>query len=166
MLSAGMLTDLASAMIVRRRGLVEGSPPPFRAATVSSLMMRVKTLPRLASAAPFLCLMVCHLAWPDMIVLQGLKSSSTLQSTAGLTRPDLSEPVRTRPDLSGPSLTSPDLSGPVRTCPDLSPLPRQQDPDVRPRVPRAALVVSERGRDLEPRAFEALCHLRHGEGAE
>ena len=33
---------------------------------VSSLMMRVKTLPRLASAAPFLCLMVCHLEWPDM----------------------------------------------------------------------------------------------------
>jgi hypothetical protein len=29
-------------------------------------MMRVKTLPRFASAAPFLCLMVCHLEWPDM----------------------------------------------------------------------------------------------------
>ena len=37
-----------------------------RAATVSSLMMRVKTLPRLASSAPFLCLMECHLEWPDM----------------------------------------------------------------------------------------------------
>src|SRR5262245_62396942 len=49
----------------RRRGLVFGSPPPFRAATVSSLMMRVKALPRLASAAPFLCLIVCHLEWPD-----------------------------------------------------------------------------------------------------
>src|SRR6185503_12653511 len=66
MLSAGMLTDLASAMMVRRRGLVSASPPPLRAATVSSLMMRVKILPRLASAAPFLCLMVCHLEWPDM----------------------------------------------------------------------------------------------------
>src|SRR6476659_8884745 len=69
MLSAGMLTDFASATIVRRRGLVSMSPPPFRAATVNSLMMRVKILPRLASAAPFLCLMVCHLEWPDMIVL-------------------------------------------------------------------------------------------------
>src|SRR5881296_4609638 len=66
MLSAGILTDLASAMIVRRRGLLSASPPPLRAATVSSLMMRVKILPRLASAAPFLCLMVCHLEWPDM----------------------------------------------------------------------------------------------------
>src|SRR5215217_3602600 len=66
MLSAGMLTDFASAMIVRRRGFMSGSPPPLRAATVSSLMMRVKILPRFASAAPFLCLMVCHLEWPDM----------------------------------------------------------------------------------------------------
>src|SRR6188768_3900657 len=66
MLSAGMLTDFASAMIVRRRGLVSASPPALRAATVSSLMMRVKSLPRLASAAPFLCLIVCHLEWPDM----------------------------------------------------------------------------------------------------
>src|SRR5579871_2519290 len=66
MLSAGMLTDFASAMIVRRRGLLSASPPPLRAATVSSLMMRVKILPRLASAAPFLCLIVCHLECPDM----------------------------------------------------------------------------------------------------
>src|SRR5215218_1159315 len=70
MLSAGMLTDLASAMIVRSRGLVSGSPPPLRAATVNSLMIRVKTLPRFASAAPFLCLIVCHLEWPDMSTLQ------------------------------------------------------------------------------------------------
>jgi len=66
MLSAGMLTDFASATIVRRRGLLSTSPPPLRAATVSSLMMRVKILPRFASAAPFLCLIVCHLEWPDM----------------------------------------------------------------------------------------------------
>ena len=66
MLSAGMFTDFASATIVRSRGLLSMSPPPARAATVNSLMMRVKTLPRLASAAPFLCLMVCHLEWPDM----------------------------------------------------------------------------------------------------
>jgi hypothetical protein len=30
------------------------------------LMMRVNTFPRFASAAPFLCLIVCHLEWPDM----------------------------------------------------------------------------------------------------
>src|SRR5918996_4317736 len=66
MFSRGMLFALASATIVRSRGFFSGSPPPLRAATVNSLMIRVNTLPRLASAAPFLCLIVCHLEWPDM----------------------------------------------------------------------------------------------------
>src|SRR5512133_788071 len=70
MFSAGMFTDLASAMIVRSRGFESGSPPPARAATAISLMMRVKMRPRFASAAPFLCLMVCHLEWPDIRKLQ------------------------------------------------------------------------------------------------
>src|SRR5438270_807611 len=65
-LSFGMLFAFASATAARRRGLPSMSPPPRRAAIVISLMMRVKTLPRFASAAPFLCLMVLHLLWPDM----------------------------------------------------------------------------------------------------
>ena len=43
-----------------------GSPPPMRAATVSSLMSFVKSLPRFASRAPFLCLIVAHFEWPLM----------------------------------------------------------------------------------------------------
>src|SRR5262252_8540867 len=66
MFSAGMFWDFASAMIVRSRGFMSGSPPPARAATVNSLIRRVKILPRFASAAPFLCLMECHLECPDM----------------------------------------------------------------------------------------------------
>src|SRR2546425_5987627 len=66
MLSLGMLAALAARMTVRRRGLPSGSPPPARAATVISLISLVKTRPRLASAAPFLCLMVCHFECPDM----------------------------------------------------------------------------------------------------
>src|SRR2546430_16468680 len=66
MFSRGMLLALASATMVRRRGFISGSPPPARAATVNSLMRRVKIFPRFASAAPFLCLMECHLEWPDM----------------------------------------------------------------------------------------------------
>src|SRR5689334_2094534 len=66
MFSRGMLFALASATMVRRRGFMSGSPPPARAATVNSLMSRVKIFPRLASAAPFLCLMECHLEWPDI----------------------------------------------------------------------------------------------------
>src|SRR4030095_6993852 len=70
MFSRGILLALASATIVLSRGLMFGSPPPLRAATVNSLMMRVKALPRLASAAPFLCFIVCHFEWPDMGKLQ------------------------------------------------------------------------------------------------
>ena len=40
--------------------------PPVRAATVISLISLVKILPRLASSAPFLCLIVCHLECPDI----------------------------------------------------------------------------------------------------
>src|SRR4029079_16101700 len=70
MFSRGRLLAFASATIVRRRGFMSGSPPPARAATVSSLIRRVKIFPRLASAAPFLCLIECHLEWPDMSKLQ------------------------------------------------------------------------------------------------
>src|SRR5580700_8260251 len=66
MLSAGMFSALAAAMAERRRGLPSGSPPPERAAMVISLIRRVKILPRLASSAPFLCLIVAHFEWPDI----------------------------------------------------------------------------------------------------
>src|SRR3954467_2781422 len=61
-----MAWPLASEIALRRRGLPLGSPPPMRAATVSSLMSFVKSLPRLASSAPFLCLIVAHLEGPLM----------------------------------------------------------------------------------------------------
>src|SRR5581483_222950 len=67
MLSAGMFSDFAARIAVRRRGLESGSPPLMRAATDISLMILVKILPRFASAAPFLCLMVAHLEWPDIL---------------------------------------------------------------------------------------------------
>src|SRR6188474_3982447 len=111
MFSRGMLLALASATIVRRRGFMSGSPPPARAATVSSLIRRVKTLPRFASAAPFLCLMVCHLEWPDMV------------KTPGNTR------KMDRSFYHG-------LSG-------------ENDPHVGARIPGAAAVITEQGRDFE-----------------
>src|SRR5205085_11045512 len=66
MLSAGMFADFAASTAARRRGFDSGSPPPFFAATVISLMIFVNRRPRLASAAPFLCLIVDHLLWPDI----------------------------------------------------------------------------------------------------
>src|SRR5436309_14590241 len=65
MLSAGMFSALAAATALRSRGFFSGSPPDF-AAMVISLIRRVKILPRLASRAPFLCLIVAHLEWPDI----------------------------------------------------------------------------------------------------
>src|SRR5271157_5930168 len=64
-LSAGMFSALAAATAPRSRGFFSGSPP-LLAAMVISLIRRVKILPRLASSAPFLCLMVAHFEWPDM----------------------------------------------------------------------------------------------------
>src|SRR5450631_4595298 len=68
MLSCGMFSDFAAKMAPRRRGLLSGSPPPFLAAMLISLIRRVKILPRLASKAPFLCLIVAHFEWPDIAI--------------------------------------------------------------------------------------------------
>src|SRR5215831_15857333 len=66
MLSLGILFSRAVMTAVRNRGFALTSPPPMRAATVISLISLVNSLPRLASLAAFLCLMVLHLEWPDM----------------------------------------------------------------------------------------------------
>src|SRR5215469_9146247 len=68
MLSLGIFSFFAAAIAVRRRGLELGSAPPMRAAMVSSRIRRVKTRPRLASVAAFLCLIVAHFECPDMTV--------------------------------------------------------------------------------------------------
>src|ERR1700730_14115283 len=61
-----MFPALASRIALRSRALPSGSPPPERAATVISLMNFVNSLPRLASSAPFLCLILCHFECPDI----------------------------------------------------------------------------------------------------
>src|SRR6516225_1991160 len=68
MLSLGMFSFLAARTAVRKRGFEFASPPPIRAAMVSSRMRRVNTRPRLASVAAFLCLIVAHFECPDMTV--------------------------------------------------------------------------------------------------
>src|SRR2546429_4453420 len=80
MLSAGMFSALAAAMALRRRGLPSGSPPPSLEAMVISLIRRVKILPRLASRAPFLCLIVAHFEWPDIYNLS-LRFASPVRDT-------------------------------------------------------------------------------------
>src|SRR5690625_783898 len=70
MLSAGTELRLAFWMASYSVGLPAGSPPPVRAATSMFFTRRAKSLPRLASSAAFLCLVVAHLEWPAMMLLQ------------------------------------------------------------------------------------------------
>src|SRR6202041_884880 len=72
MLSWGIFSALAAATAVRSRAFESGLPPPF-AATAISFRRRVKILPRLASSAPFLCLIVAHFEWPDIGTSKALK---------------------------------------------------------------------------------------------
>src|SRR6185503_7060803 len=79
MLSLGICCALASAIALRSRKLPLGSPPPMRAAVTSSRMRRVNTLPRAASVAPFLRLIVAHFEWPLIVPREGSCSRPLLR---------------------------------------------------------------------------------------
>src|ERR1700709_2274262 len=116
MLSLGMFSALAAATAARRRGCPSTSPPPALAATVISLIRRVKILPRLASSAPFLCLIVAHFEWPDMRNLSAENSignPSHSESGRHLTQQSIAlrEPARE------PSKASPSHSASTRFLP-------------------------------------------------
>src|SRR5258705_10800663 len=66
-----MLASYALLIGRRSRGFIAGSAPPRRAATVTSLISRVKILPFLASAAAFLCFTLAHLECPTMAERRG-----------------------------------------------------------------------------------------------
>src|SRR5437867_4055818 len=85
MLVDGMLTALAALTAARSRGLPSGSPPPWRAAIVISLMHFENSLPRAWSVAPFFRLIVAHLEWPDM-ALSGWRSRDSGSSFRSLRR--------------------------------------------------------------------------------
>src|SRR5918911_4378656 len=65
MLSFGMEYDRAFSIAFWSARLPAGSPPPSRAATMIARVSLEKSLPRFASAAPFLCLIDDHLLCPD-----------------------------------------------------------------------------------------------------
>ena len=67
MLSLGTEFFFAFWMASKSVGLPAGSPPPVRAATSTFLISLANSLPRLASMTAFLCLVVAHLEWPDMM---------------------------------------------------------------------------------------------------
>src|SRR5579859_7270128 len=65
MLSFGIEYDLAFSIAFWSARLLAGSPPPSFAATMIARESFEKSLPRFASAAPFLCLIDDHLLCPD-----------------------------------------------------------------------------------------------------
>src|SRR5262252_7056046 len=65
MLSFGIDAALAFSTAFWSARLPAGSPPPSFAATMIARVSFEKSLPRLASAAPFLCLIEDHLLCPD-----------------------------------------------------------------------------------------------------
>src|SRR4051794_3546648 len=69
MLSFGMEYDRAFSIAFWRARFPPGSGPPSFAATMIARDSLEKSLPRLASAAPFLCLIDDHLLCPDMGLL-------------------------------------------------------------------------------------------------
>src|SRR3954451_849615 len=69
MLSFGIELSRAFWIAVARVALASGSGPPSRAATMIARESLEKSLPRFASAAPFLCLMLDHLLCPDIRLL-------------------------------------------------------------------------------------------------
>src|SRR5215467_14160745 len=66
MLSFGIEYDRAFSIAFWSARLPPGSGPPSFAATMIARDSLEKSLPRLASAAPFLCLIDDHLLCPDM----------------------------------------------------------------------------------------------------
>ena len=65
MLAFGMRASFAFWIAFASAGLPSGSPPS-RAATVIARASLVKSWPRLASVAFFLCLIDAHFEWPAM----------------------------------------------------------------------------------------------------
>src|SRR5215467_1629708 len=69
MLSFGMEYERAFSIAFASARLLSGSPPPSFAATMIARDSFEKSFPRLASAAPFLCLIDDHLLCPDIDLL-------------------------------------------------------------------------------------------------
>src|SRR5689334_17139402 len=120
MLSLGIEYDFAFSIAFCSERLLAGSPPPSFAATMIARESLEKSLPRFASAAPFLCLIDDHLLCPDNVSLPyrfektlveprvagqlGMERGDEEPPLAREHRPpvDLCEHLDARPDLLDP----------------------------------------------------------------
>src|SRR3954468_22525608 len=79
MLSAGMFASRAARTAERSRALWSGSPPPLRAATVTSRISLVKSTPLVAPIASFLRLILVHRLWPDILCSSRMRAACLSQ---------------------------------------------------------------------------------------
>src|ERR1700759_2489894 len=79
MLSRGIEYDFAFSIAFGSARLFAGSPPPSFAATMIARESLEKSLPRLTSAAPFLCLIDDHLLCPGTLLLPDWLQESFVQ---------------------------------------------------------------------------------------
>ena len=145
MLSFGIEYERAFSIAFCSARLPAGSAPPSRAATMIARDSFEKSLPRLASAAPFLCLIDDHLLCPDMVRLPyrapGMLVDPRVVGQLGMERGD---------DERGPARAS---TGSRRA----RPAPRRRGPPraihgARMKTPRSgSLAVRARGRPRSSR---------------
>src|SRR5215813_11980308 len=87
MLSFGIEYERAFSIAFWSARLLAGSPPPSFAATMIARDSFEKSLPRFASAAPFLCLIDDHLLCPDNLRLpHGFQEQSVEPRVVGQLR--------------------------------------------------------------------------------
>src|SRR3954467_3614502 len=126
MLSFGIEYDFAFSMAFCSARLFAGSPPPSFAATMIARESLENSLPRFASAAPFLCLIDDHLLCPDTVCLhdeiQELLMKSSVVGQLRMERrehePSLAREPRAPVDLRQHLDLRPDLLDPGRADED------------------------------------------------
>src|SRR5690349_19078638 len=153
MLSFGIEYDFAFSIAFCSARLFAGSPPPSFAATMIARESFEKSLPRFASAAPFLCLIDDHLLCPDNVGLPyGFEEQFVQTRVVGQLRMECSDE---EPALAREHRAPVDLGEHLHLRPDVL-HPRRADEDgVHRRVDPGDLQVRLERCDLTPECVAA-----------
>src|SRR5712691_1581019 len=147
MLSFGIEYDRAFSIAFCRARLPEGSGPPSFAATMIARDSLEKSLPRLASAAPFLCLIDDHLLCPDTALLPYQFQKPLMHAgVVGQLRVERCDEEATLPQQHRLALV---LGEHLDLRADVAHL-RRADEDARQRLPGAEVEIGLEARDLPP----------------
>src|SRR5579864_5162790 len=113
MLSFGTLSARASRIALASLRFMSGFPPPSLAAIWIARQSFDQSLPRRASAVPFLCLMVAQWECPDMRAI--IATIEARVNSGGNGREEVGERAESQDRLCGGPAAHDDLTGP--RCP-------------------------------------------------